>query len=204
MPGTGGGVGGQAVLTMPRFAALAADLLDELDVDRADVLGVSFGGMVAQQLALDVPVRVRRLILVSTSCGLGGVPSNPASWWNAMLGDAWRPSSGRRDQGRGRPWSDLLRREFGVDWLRGPGLSGFAEQVAAASLWSSVPWLPRLAQETLVVTGTADALVPAVNADIIASLMPRAYTYRVLGGGHLCLFDRAAEVGPVIADFCAA
>jgi poly(3-hydroxyoctanoate) depolymerase len=202
MPGAGGGVAGQAVLTMPRFAALAADLLDELDVDRADVLGVSFGGMVAQQLALDVPDRVRRLVLVSTSCGLGGAPSNPASWWNAMLGDAWCPSSGRRGpQWLARRWSGLMRREFGVDWLQGPRLSGFAEQVAAASLWSSLPWLAQLAQETLVVTGTADALVPAANADIIASLMPRAYIYRVQGGGHLCLFDRAAEVGPVIATF---
>ena len=74
MPGSGGIVARQPVLTMPRFAALARQLLDRLDIARADVLGLSFGGLVAQQLARDAPTRVRGLVLVSTSCGLGGVP----------------------------------------------------------------------------------------------------------------------------------
>jgi pimeloyl-ACP methyl ester carboxylesterase len=52
-----------------------------------------------------------------------------------------------------------------------------------------------------VITGTADALVPAANASILASRMPRAQIHRVDGGGHLCLLDRAAEVGPVVAAF---
>jgi pimeloyl-ACP methyl ester carboxylesterase len=53
----------------------------------------------------------------------------------------------------------------------------------------------------LVITGTADALVPAANARILASRMPRAQIHRVHGGGHLCLLDRAAEVGPVVSAF---
>ena len=102
VPGSGGTVARQPVLTMPKFAALlqitsssirlrtealAVDLqalahgveicdylLHPLDIARADVLGLSFGGLVAQQLAYDAPTRVRGLVLVSTSCGLGGVP----------------------------------------------------------------------------------------------------------------------------------
>jgi pimeloyl-ACP methyl ester carboxylesterase len=73
--------------------------------------------------------------------------------------------------------------------------------MVASSLWSSMAWLPQLVQETLVITGTADALVPSANASILASRMPRAQIYRVHGGGHLCLLDRATEVGPVIASF---
>ena len=52
-----------------------------------------------------------------------------------------------------------------------------------------------------MIAGTADALVPFANASILASRIPRAQTYTVYGGGHLCLLDRAAEVGPVIAAF---
>ena len=63
-------------------------------------------------------------------------------------------------------------------------------------------WLPRLTQQTLVITGTADALVPAANAGILACSMPRARIHCVQRrGGHLCLLDRAAEVGPVVSAF---
>ena len=48
---------------------------------------------------------------------------------------------------------------------------------------------------------TADALVPATNASILACRMPRAQIHRVHGGGHLSLMDRAAEVGPVVSAF---
>ena len=105
-PGSAGTVARQPVLTMSTFAALARGLLDRLDIARADVLGLSFGGLVAQQLAYDAPTRVRGLVLVSTSCGLGGVPSNPASWCNAMLSGVCAPlagwvRSGWRADGRG-------------------------------------------------------------------------------------------------------
>ena len=201
MPRNGGILARQPVLTMRNFAALAGDLLDQLAIERADVLGLSFGGMVAQQLAHDMPTRVRGLVLVSTHCGLGGVPSNPASWWNAMLAEMWPASSGWDPRWLARRWSHLMMREFGARWATGPRLRGFAEQIAAASLWSSVPWLTQLTQETLVIAGTADPLVPSANASILASRMPHAQIYRVHGGGHLCLLDRAAEVGPIIAAF---
>jgi poly(3-hydroxyoctanoate) depolymerase len=201
MPGSGGFAARQPVLTMPRFAALARGLLDRLDIARADVLGLSFGGLVAQQLAYDAPTRVRGLVLVSTSCGLGGAPSNPVSWWHAMLSGVWPTSGGRGPQRLARRWSRVIQRELRAGWATGPRLGGLAEQIAAASLWSSLGWLPRLTQETLVITGTADALVPAANASILASRMPRAQIHRVHGGGHMCLLDRAAEVGPVVAAF---
>ena len=168
MPGSGGTVARKPVLTMPKFAALARGLLDRLDIARADVLGLSFGGLVAQQLAHDAPTRVRGLVLVSTLCGLGGVPSNPASWWNAMLSGVWPPSGGQGPQRLARRWSRVIQRELRAGWATGPRLGGLAEQIAAASLWSSLGWLPRLTQETLVITGTADALVPAANASILA------------------------------------
>jgi poly(3-hydroxyoctanoate) depolymerase len=200
-PGNGRILARSPVRTMRDYAALLGDLLDELAIERADVLGLSFGGMVAQQFAHDMPTRVRRLVLASTSCGLGGAPSNPASWWTAMAAEISRTSSGWGPRGMASQWSHLMQREFGARWASGPRLSGMAEQVAASSLWSSMAWLPQLAQETLVITGTADALVPSANASILASRMPRAQIYRVHGGGHLCLLDRATEVGPVIATF---
>ena len=199
LPGHPGAKVWQPALTMRRFAALAGELLDELNIQCADVLGFSFGGMVAQQLALDAPMRVRRLVLISTSCGLGAVPSNPATWWSAIVGDAL--PTGYGPQWFARQWGDTMRREFGVGWANPMWLNESAQQIAAASQWSSLPWLPRLTQQSLVIAGTADALVPAANADILASRMPNARTHLVRGGGHVCILDRVAEAGPVIANF---
>lgn len=199
MPGYPDTVGRPPVLTMQGFAALVIGVLDELGIGRADVLGYSFGGMVAQQLALDAPARVRRLILVSTACGLGSTPSSPAAWWSAMFYDA--PSFNCGPLWFTRQWHLMMRREFGPDWAKRLWPNEFAQQFVAASSWTSLGRLGRLPHQTLVVTGTADALVPPENATVLASRIPRARLHRVPGGGHLCVLDRAAEVGPVIAGF---
>src|SRR5260370_4028160 len=62
---------------MPGIARTVERLLDAVGYERADVLGVSLGGVVAQQLAHQAPGRVRRLILAATGPGLGGVPGSP-------------------------------------------------------------------------------------------------------------------------------
>ena len=111
------------------------------------------------------------------------------------------PSGRQGPQRLARRWSRVIQRELRAGWTTSPRLGGLAEQIAAVSLWSSLGWLPRLTQETLVITGTADALVPAANASILAARIPRAQIHRVHGGGHLCLLDRAAEVGPVVSAF---
>jgi pimeloyl-ACP methyl ester carboxylesterase len=201
LPGRPNTVACQPVVTMAGFAALVRDALDELSVDRAHVIGFSFGGMVAQQLAYVAPSRIEGLVLVSTICGLGSVPSNPLSWWNAMLEDAPPLPLGLAPPRLARHWFRTVRREFGASWSDGVRPDELGQRLAATSLWSSLPWLPRLTQQALVITGTADAVAPPENADILASRMPRAQTYRVRGGGHFCLLDRVAEVGPVIANF---
>ena len=75
-PGVGGSPTPVLPLSIPGLAALAVAVLDAAGLDDADVLGFSHGGAVAQQLARDAPDRVRRLILVATSCGVGATPGN--------------------------------------------------------------------------------------------------------------------------------
>ncbi|MDI3313127.1 MAG: alpha/beta hydrolase [Mycobacterium sp.] len=192
------------VLTMAEFAALVSDALDELGIECAHVLGFSFGGMVAQQLAHDMPARVRGLILVATICGLGAIPSSPLSWWQAIQEEAQdTPPAplGLLPHWWAWRWARTVWREFGVGWSDGVRPDELVQRMAATWLWSSLPWLPGLPQQVLVITGTADAVAPPENADILASRIPHARLHRVRGGGHFCVVDRVAEVGPVIADF---
>jgi pimeloyl-ACP methyl ester carboxylesterase len=67
--------------------------------------------------------------------------------------------------------------------------------------WSSLPWLHRLPQPTLVVHGDDDPVVPLVNARIVACRVPGARLHVVDGGGHLLLLDSSADVLPIITGF---
>jgi hypothetical protein len=71
----------------------------------------------------------------------------------------------------------------------------------AAWGWSSLPWLHRLQQPTLVVTGAQDRLLPAVNSTLIASRIPQARLLAIDGWGHYVLLDRLSGAGQAIAEF---
>jgi pimeloyl-ACP methyl ester carboxylesterase len=201
LPGSGGSPPERAPVTMSGYAALIRGLLDALGIDSADVLGLSFGGMVAQQLAIETPSRVRRLVLASTSCGWGGVLSNPLMLPDTLLdGLAGPPTTDRRRVGR-RSSYGLLRAEFGANGSRLPRPRAYLRQLVAASMWSSLAWLPSVQIPTLIVAGSADLVVPVANAYLLAGWLPRGHVHLVDGGGHLCPLDQPAEVGPVVAEF---
>jgi poly(3-hydroxyoctanoate) depolymerase len=192
---------------MPGLARQAAHLLDVLGHPRADVLGVSFGGAVAQELAVGNPHRVRRLVLASTMCGLGGVPGNPLAlsllatplryyspaFLRLIAGVLYGPTVTDRQ--------DLLREQIVARRARPPSVWGYGSQLVAGAGWSSLPWLGRIAAPTLVLSGERDPIVPPRNARILARRIPAAQLELVHGAGHLLLFDQAEHCGAVIADF---
>jgi pimeloyl-ACP methyl ester carboxylesterase len=81
-PGAGRSPSPRLPLSLKRLARLATHVLDHFEVDRADVLGYSMGGMVVQQLCADAPERVRRAVLVATSPGVGGFFGNTKAMIN--------------------------------------------------------------------------------------------------------------------------
>jgi poly(3-hydroxyoctanoate) depolymerase len=192
---------------MPGLARQAAHLLNALGHPYADVLGVSFGGAVAQELALANPHRVRRLVLASTMCGLGGVPGNPLAvsllatplryyspaFMRLIAGVLYGPTVTSQD--------DLLRDQINARRARPPTLWGYASQIFAGAGWTSWPWLGRITAPTLVIAGDSDPIVPPRNARILARRIPSAQLELVPGAGHLLLLDRAEYCAGVIADF---
>ena len=192
---------------MPGLARQAAHLLDALGHPHVDVLGVSFGGAVAQELALGNPHRVRRLVLASTMCGLGGVPGNPVAL--SLLATPLRyysPAFLRLTAGilygpTVTPQEDLLREQVNARRARPPTLWGYASQLVAGAGWTSRPWLGRISTPTLVLAGDRDPIVPPRNAHILARKIPSAQLELVHGAGHLLLLDRPEHCAAVIADF---
>ena len=192
---------------MPGLARQAAHLLDALGHPHADVLGVSFGGAVAQELALGNPHRVRRLVLASTGCGLGGVPGNPLAM--SLLATPLRyysPAFLRLTAGvlygpTVTPREDLLREQISARRARPPTVWGYASQLVAGAGWTSWPWLSRIGAPTLVLAGDRDPIVPPRNARLLARRIPAAQLELVPGAGHLLLLDQPDHCAAIIADF---
>jgi poly(3-hydroxyoctanoate) depolymerase len=206
-PGTGRSQTPQRALSMAEIAKLYVSVLDRLGVDRFDVLGFSFGGTVAQQIARDFPRRVTSLVLAGTSCGLGGVPadpftlfvaSNPMRYQFAAVREFSAPFIYRGRVGR---CPELFETELKGWQAHKADLSGVYYQVAAFSRWSSLPWLWTLRVPTLVLGGSEDPMAPAVNSHLLAALIPGAQLHIVKAGGHLFPFDRAKETAERIDDF---
>jgi poly(3-hydroxyalkanoate) depolymerase len=204
IPGAGGSPPGPWPYAFAQLAALLDGLLDRLDRDRADVLGFSWGGGLAQQFALQYPARTRRLVLVSTSTGAVSVPASPVGLWALMtphrfanardVADLAGLVDGRKDgRANGRPMALSM----------GPtDIVGYLHQLAAAAAWTSLPFLHLIRQPTLVVTGTADRLVPPVNSRILARLLPHAALAQI-PGGHAAIVTHANALAPRIARFLA-
>jgi poly(3-hydroxyalkanoate) depolymerase len=182
-------------------------LLDEAGYGRVDVLGVSFGGGVAQELAHLAPKRVRRLVLAATMPGLGGVPGDPrvlaamATPRRYHSPDHFRRVAPRIYGGATRhdPDGALLAAQH--RFAHPPSVAGYVGQLYAMSGWSSLRYLHRLPQRTLVLAGDDDPIVPLVNGRILARRIPRARLVVVPGGGHLFLLEQAAGMARLVTEF---
>lgn len=194
-------------LRVPGLARQAAKVLDALGVPSADVLGVSFGGGVAQEFALRNPHRVRSLVLASTMCGIGGVPGNPLTM--SLLATPLRYYSPRflqltADLMYGPTGDDgLLRDQANARRARPPTLWGYVSQLVAVSGWSSLPWLHRIDAPTLVISGEKDPIVPPINARILAKRIPNSELELIPNAGHLVLMDQPERVAGRIEEFSA-
>jgi poly(3-hydroxyalkanoate) depolymerase len=203
------GVGASPAPVVPyRFSTLSVlseRLLSRLGYDGpVDVLGVSWGGALAQQFARLYPARCRRLILAATSPGVIMVPAK-LSVLSKLIGPrrytdpAYLQEVGAEIYGGAYRRDPSLLREH-ARHIQAPRGRGYLYQLLAASGWSSLPWLGALRQTTLVMHGNDDPIVPLTNAKILAARIPHATLY-VIDDGHLFLITRAREVAPVVRRF---
>ncbi len=212
-PGTGSSTRYRWPRRMPGLARTFELLLDALGYEQADVLGASFGGILAQQLAHQAPRRVRRLVLAATGAGvpgLGGVPGSPrallalATPRRHQSPDYFRRIAGTVYGGQARRDPDALLPGSIAQFSETPSVRGYVDQLYAISFWTGVPWLWRLSQPTLVLAGDDDPIVPAINGRILAGIIPDARLEIIPGGGHLFPLERPAEIAALVAEFLAA
>ena len=205
------GIGGSPAPLLPyRFsslALLAERLLLKLGyAGPVDVLGVSWGGALAQQFAHLFPRRCRRLILAATSPGAIMFPGKPSVLLKMVSPRRYRDPTflntvgGDLYGGRYRSDRQLLR-DLGQQMRPAQG-RGYLYQLLAAWGWTSLWWLGSLRQPTLVMHGADDPIIPLINAKILAKLI-RTAKLLVIDDGHLFMVSGAREIAPVVRRFLA-
>jgi poly(3-hydroxyalkanoate) depolymerase len=195
------GIGGSSTSLLPRrlsqFANLAHRVLDELGIARVHVMGISWGGGLAQQFARQFPDTTDRLVLAATSTGAVMIPPKltvmarmatplrylSAGYFRRIAGDIYGGDF-RRD--------DVLA-EHHARRMSPPSVIGYLGQLYALSGWTSLFWLHRIEAPVLIMAGEDDPIIPVANARILHRQIPNA-ELSLFDCGHLFVLTRIERV----------
>ncbi len=200
--------------TLPDMADDVAAVLDHAGIDRAHVYGISMGGMIAQEFALNHPGRLRGLVLGCTNCGFAKSVLAPPEATAALAPD---PNLPMGDQARrmleaccnpafvaapaGRAIIDARIEEMTA--YPATPLHTYRRQWEAIAAFDSSARLGRIQAPTMVITGSADPIVPAANADLLHQGIPGSKVHVIEGAGHLFFWEAPEESAEVPGDFLA-
>ncbi len=202
LPGIGGSPGPLTPYRPWWVAHAAKQILLHYGYDRpVDVMGVSWGGGAAQQFAFQYQKRTNRLVLCATSPGVTMVPGKIEAL--SKMADPKRYTD-----------RDYLKKNFTTLYgdepegaaefsarMTAPTRAGYVYQLLAMAGWSSLPFLPLLPQETLILAGERDNIVPLANAKILQFFIRKSELHVVKDGGHLFVLSKARDVIPVLKAF---
>ena len=209
------GCGRSSAPDVPYTAALMATdvaaLLDHLEIEAAHVVGLSLGGMIAQELALGHPARVLSLQLHSTAGRSDPYLRVLLDTWRlvrAQLGREMVQQSmalwlfGRRTFAERHDLIDMLMRQA-TAYPYAPSEVGFARQGEAVSTHDALDRLLAVTCPTLITAGEDDALLPPRFAREIADRIPHAELHIVREAGHMWCWEKPAEFNALSLDFIA-
>lgn len=195
--------------SMRQMAHDALALLDHLDIPSADVFGMSMGGMIAQELVLEAPHRVRGLVLGGTMAGgpnavmpgmtmvqqwmaVGSLPREQA--FEAGLAFLYSETFIEKNRHR------LLKRALENAPLMSPP-DALQRQIMAVLGYNVHDRLPEVQSPALILTGTDDKIVPSANSRILADRIRGAHLIEYQGAGHGFVVERHQETNAHVLDF---
>jgi 3-oxoadipate enol-lactonase len=201
----------EGAFTIAELAEDAAGLLAALDLDCAHVLGFSMGGMVAQELALAHPERIRTLTLGSTYCGGEGSALTSEEVTRKLTAGM---SSGVRERAIRASWEvnvspsfakneEAYARFLAVGLRRGVSITVILRQLQAIAAHNTSARLPELSAPTLVIHGTLDQRLPVHNGRMIAELLPDSRLEIFDGVGHMFFWERPERAAELMREHAA-
>src|SRR5215211_2054828 len=214
------GIGETTVGTKPfsieQFANDTAGLLDALQIEKADVLGASLGSFIAQELTLDFPQKVDRLVLHAGFCG-GNETISPSGEAAETIMELSSPQA-LQNMTAEQQAMILAQIMFPPQWLKdhpeilnsviqlAPSRSASPEIIQQQGL-ASATWkgtcdrLPSITQRTLLIVGDQDLLAPAANSVMMAQRIPNSWLVIMQGTGHGMMLQVPNEFSAIIQTF---
>jgi pimeloyl-ACP methyl ester carboxylesterase len=191
-----------APYTVETMAADSLAVLDAADVDTAHVVGLSMGGLIAQELVLTAPERVRSLCLIATHPGSAHAVANPQAVAMLMRRGQMTPQEAAEASVPYNYAPGTPRERIEEDWaVRLPLAAtneGYLAQVVGSSRWDGYGRMGGITAPTLVVHGELDALVPPENGRIIAGRIPGAELVTIPNANHVLMTDQPEHVSKVL------
>ncbi len=188
-----------------RVAGRMAELLEELGTGPAHVVGLSMGGVIAQQFALDFPRLTRKLVLVSTFSVLR--PENFGGWWYFTRRAVAVLTLGPRAQARlvaqrifPEP-RDAPLREMLLEVVSGADPRAYCKAMLSLGLFDSRKRLEQIKIPTLVVTGAQDTTIVPARQRLLVDGIPGARQVVISQAGHAVPLDQAERFNQVLLDF---
>lgn len=193
-------------LTYPGIAQRLVHLLDELEIDQADLVGLSFGGMHALHTAINHPDRVRRMVLADTSPAFGMDGTIAAEWKKARLAPIDRgetPADAAEavvDAITGSKLEPRIRQET-IDAFGDISARGFRAAVDCLPSNDIRDQLASIPHQSLVIVGELDEETPVSYAQVLADGLPSAEIEILLGAGHLTPAEAPVRFNQLVAQF---
>ena len=193
--------------TTRQLAADGVGLLDELGIERADVFGISMGGMIAQELALGWPKRVDRLVLGCTHAGVRHAARQPLESARAfaLVTDDWAERMRALAPHAFASDVDPALLQTFIDKKSGDvqDPAGYAAQIQAVLAHDTGERLAATAAPTLILTGDDDRVIPAASSDALHERIAGSRLAVVAGAGHLFFIEQPAETLALLDEFLA-
>lgn len=176
----------------PLLARLTVEAAAQLGASRFDLIGLSLGGALAQQIAVQYRDRVNQLVLAATCSGVTMIPHD---WSDTTLMRAMNPFAAVMD--------DLLTDMAGPHFspLIWSSLTSLASQFVSFAGWTSLGFLPLIKAPTLIMAGTRDRIVPPSNALQLSAFIPQAEHHVLPDAGHVFLFTEPERSASYIKRF---
>lgn len=204
------GVGESSSPPGPYTAAEMADdavaVLDAAGVGRAAIVGVSLGGMVAQELAVSHPERLTALVLIGTTPGTTlGHPMPESTVRLLAEASSWEPEMALRsfiaNALGSEPDPATVERILAHRLASPQDPAGWAAQATAAAAYDGGRRAGSIEVPTLVISGTADRVVDFRNSQVLGELIPDSRVELVEDAGHLVFWEHPEAVAQLINEF---
>lgn len=194
-----------APYTVETMAADCLAIMDDAGVRSAQVVGISMGGLIAQELALTAPERVTSLCLVATHPGIAQAVVNPDAMEMLMSRGSMTPEQAAEVSIPFNYAPATTRDRIEEDWaIRMPLAAtndGYMAQAMGTSQWSGYDRLASIAAPTMVLHGELDRLVPPANGEKIAERIPGAELVLVPDANHVLTTDQPEQVNKILLDW---